>query len=186
MDNLTIYEIYLGKEKERKIFAFFSFRRYAFENGCSVFNYSQERIMVTRKVYSNQQDGTIPAAYPIKHRTEQTEYLPWKEVILAGGRVAGEKLMRQLYDLGWDAAACREMMADCNLYGLPKVNGGYRPVHIDLLGAQKRISNAVYKECARLLARRMTPDAKGYVQKMSDDVKEFLFRNDIDNIEGSS
>lgn len=132
--------------------------------------------MPRQKVHLPQQDGTILSAFPVVPRNEQCEYLPWKEIVLAGGKVAGEILLKKLYAENWDAVACREMMTDCNLFGLPKVRKTYRRVELDMDATEKRLAVALFKECARLLARRQAPGAREFTLKTQENCRAVIMR----------
>lgn len=87
-------------------------------------------------------------------------YDEWKAIVLVEGRSADEEMLQYFYGLTWDPVDCTEMMLTDKLYTKAKK---LRVVIMDQERVNRRIAVALWKECARLLMRRLTPDARAMV-----------------------
>lgn len=133
-----------------------------------------------KKAFTAQVDlPDIHARYtpdPGREWSEPWEYEAWKAVVLDGGKLADEEMLRFFFDRQQDPHDCVQMMQIEKLYSKPrKVKKPVKPrvVVIDFETAQRRVAVAIWRECARLILRHMTPEARVFVtatQKQAESV----------------
>ena len=104
------------------------------------------------------------------------DYAEWKVVVLAGAPLADEWRLQSYFTMCAEPADAIAVL-NCNeLYKAtfaqrkaPKVS---RLVVLGLDRAEQRLAQALWRECARLLARRLTPEAKALVLATREKVEE--------------
>lgn len=104
---------------------------------------------------------------PVKWEKPWT-YEDWKAVILADGRDAFENMLEHFFKLEWEPHDCVQMMLINKLF---EKRSKRRLVHLPADRVQQRIALAIWRECSRLMARRLTPEARAIVVETQERVK---------------
>lgn len=100
----------------------------------------------------------VPRAAKVVRRTVEISLEAWTKIVLDDGvyYLRPHKL-EKLYAEGWDAAALREVLAEFDAYdSRPR----YVRKQLKMLDIEQRMALAVWRECAKLMTRQMTGDAK--------------------------
>ena len=75
----------------------------------------------------------------------------------------------RLYALGWDAVACREFLNEWrHYYKKPKEKKSYRPKEYGKDFVERRMAQAIGKECARLDGRNLNSEGKAALATFQD------------------
>lgn len=104
-----------------------------------------------------------------KQWTTPMPFDEWKAAV-CGASFAHESILREFWESQWDAADCREYMMISKMLGRPpkpKKIPKERVVTLDDAAINKRFAMCLWRECAKLLTRRMTPSARQIVSDMS-------------------
>lgn len=113
----------------------------------------------------------------VKVHTWQSEVKLWAapisfenwELAVCQGRAADADALKEYYGAQWDAADCREfMMLNKMFKRVPKP----RQVVLDVEAVNRRFALCLWRECGKLLTRRMTPEARQIVCGMSERMEQ--------------
>ena len=88
------------------------------------------------------------------------DYSDWVIIVLHPGKRADTAFLKECYAQEWDPKACAAMMESRGLF---IARGSRNRVKIDDDAVQRRIAQAIWRECARLLLRQMTSTARAFV-----------------------
>ena len=108
------------------------------------------------------------------------EYDAWKVSVLKDESLRDEELLRALYAEQWDPVELYKAPLHQRRFDRQIPAQRTRHVTLDIPACDKRIAKAVWVECQKLLARRMTPEARKHVSainvKMEDAAGITIYR----------
>ena len=86
-------------------------------------------------------------------------YADWVAIVLHPNKRANTSFLKECYAQEWNPKACAAMMESRGLF----LARGRSKVKLDDDAVQRRIAQAVWRECSRLLLRQMTSTARAFV-----------------------
>lgn len=107
-----------------------------------------------------------PPMHPIVYRKTAQLFTEWCFVVLDGGKkYVHPRTLQNFYDQGWDAAAVIEVFLDLHFYTipLPQEESKYKKAAYEVDFVNARLAAALWKECGRLIAKNLTPEARKIV-----------------------
>jgi len=106
--------------------------------------------------------GTHSWKNEVKRWQAPIDFETWRAEVC--GRMAGDHLpLREYYEACWDAADCNEYLL---VNGMLKTPPKRRVVTLDVETVNKRFAVCLWRECHKLLTRRLTPEARKLVCDM--------------------
>ena len=104
------------------------------------------------------------------------DYEAWKEAVCAG-RYAHENHLRAYYAGQWEPDSCAEYMVANKVFckpPKPPKPPKERVVTLDDAAINRRFAMCLWRECVKLLTRRMTPSARQIVVDMEARMRKHI------------